>query len=72
MGQNPDDRIGVLERALAAIADEARSARMALCAHELEVRLENIARLAEAALDAAGDPNAVDHQNDGSQKIEGR
>lgn len=44
----PDDprdaRIHELERALNDIAGEARAGAHALCAHELQMRLENIAR----------------------------
>jgi hypothetical protein len=41
-------RIRELEKAIADIAHQARAARMALCENELLVRLENIARCAEA------------------------
>ena len=42
-------RIRDLEEAIADIRAEARAAAHALCAHELQMRLENIARRAEAA-----------------------
>jgi len=50
-GTHPREaRIADLEAALATIAEEARLAGTALCETELLVRIENIARLAEAAL----------------------
>lgn len=49
MTEDPRDaRIRALEAAIADIAGEARAAAHALCAHELQMRLENIARRAEA------------------------
>ncbi|HYD99949.1 MAG TPA: hypothetical protein VEH84_11250 [Alphaproteobacteria bacterium] len=44
-----EDRLEALEKALSEIAQEAEAARFALCAHELSMRLENIARIAQAA-----------------------
>ena len=48
----PDDprdaRLRELESALDDIAGEARAGAHALCAHELQMRLENIARRIEA------------------------
>lgn len=43
-----DVRIRELEAALDDIAGEARAGSYALCAHELQMRLENIARRIEA------------------------
>ena len=43
-----DARIRDLEAAIADIEAEARAAAHALCAHELQMRLENIARRVEA------------------------
>ena len=43
-----DTRIRALESALDDIAGEARAGAYALCAHELQMRLENIARRIEA------------------------
>ncbi|WP_448188865.1 hypothetical protein [Azospirillum sp. sgz301742] len=43
-----DARIRELESALADIAGEARAGSYALCAHELQMRLENILRRIEA------------------------
>ncbi|CAO3446268.1 hypothetical protein [Azospirillum argentinense] len=43
-----DARIHALESAIADIEAEARAAAHALCAHELQTRLENIARRVEA------------------------
>ncbi len=49
MSEDPRDaRIRDLEEAIADIQTEARAAAHALCAHELQMRLENIARRAEA------------------------
>lgn len=49
MSKDPREaRIRELEQAIADIAAEARAASYALCAHELQMRLENIARRAEA------------------------
>lgn len=49
MSEDPRDaRIHALECAIADIAAEARAAAYALCAHELQMRLENIARRLEA------------------------
>ncbi|MDQ2102648.1 hypothetical protein [Azospirillum isscasi] len=49
MSEDPrDTRIRELEAAVADIAAEARAAAHALCAHELQMRLENIARRVEA------------------------
>ena len=49
MSKDPRDaRIRELEQAIADIAAEARAAAHALCAHELQMRLENIARRLEA------------------------
>lgn len=48
-GPDPRDaRLAELEAALADIAGEARAGRHALCAHELQMRLENIARRIES------------------------
>ncbi|HEY0837861.1 MAG TPA: hypothetical protein VGE72_28350 [Azospirillum sp.] len=48
MSDDPRDaRIRELEAALHDIAGEARAAGHALCAHELQMRLENIARRLE-------------------------
>ncbi len=41
-------RLRALEAAIEDMAREARSARMALCQNELEIRLDNIIRRAEA------------------------
>ncbi|MBP2292122.1 hypothetical protein [Azospirillum rugosum] len=50
MSEDPREaRIRALEEAIADIQAEARAAAHALCAHELQMRLENIARRAEAA-----------------------
>ena len=46
--QSRDTRIRELEAAIEEIAHQARLARMALCENELLIRLENIARRAEA------------------------
>lgn len=50
---SPDDsrdvRIRELEDAIADIAHQAQAAKMALCENELQIRLENILRRAEAA-----------------------
>lgn len=43
-----DARIQELEMALGEIAGEARAGSYALCAHELQMRLENILRRIEA------------------------
>jgi len=43
-----DERIRALEAALDDIAGEARAGGYALCAHELQMRLENIVRRIEA------------------------
>ncbi|WP_431858007.1 hypothetical protein [Azospirillum sp.] len=43
-----DARIQELEMALADVAGEARAGSYALCAHELQMRLENILRRIEA------------------------
>ena len=43
-----DARIRELEAALADVAAEARAGGHALCAHELQMRLENIVRRIEA------------------------
>ncbi|MBP2311948.1 hypothetical protein [Azospirillum soli] len=49
MSKDPREaRIRELEQAIADIAAEAHAASYALCAHELQMRLENIARRAEA------------------------
>ncbi|MBB3266476.1 hypothetical protein FHW79_004117 [Azospirillum sp. OGB3] len=49
MSEDPrDSRIHALESAIADIEAEARAAAHALCAHELQMRLENIARRVEA------------------------
>ena len=49
MSEDPRDaRIRNLEAAIADIAAEARAAAHALCAHELQMRLENIVRRVEA------------------------
>lgn len=53
-----DTAATTLRAALEDIAAEARSARYALCAHEVTMRLENIARRAEAALAAVPPPAA--------------
>ena len=63
MSEDPRDaRIRNLEAAIADIAAEARAAAHALCAHELQMRLENIARRVEALRTAqpgdAGDGTA--------------
>ncbi len=47
-GDPRDARIRDLEAVIADIEAEARAAAHALCAHELQMRLENIARRAEA------------------------
>ena len=48
MTEDPREaRIRELEQAIADISDEARAASHALCAHELQMRLENIARRLE-------------------------
>ncbi|PWC40870.1 hypothetical protein [Azospirillum sp. TSO22-1] len=49
MPEDPRDaRIQELEMALADVAGEARAGSYALCAHELQMRLENILRRIEA------------------------
>lgn len=49
MSEDPREaRIRELEEAIADIEAEARAAAHALCAHELQMRLENIARRAGA------------------------
>ncbi|WP_188261258.1 hypothetical protein [Azospirillum tabaci] len=53
MSEDPRDarlqaRLQALESAIADIEAEARAAAHALCAHELQMRLENIARRVEA------------------------
>lgn len=53
MTEDPRDalhatRLRALEQAIDDIEAEARAARHALCAHELQMRLENIARRVEA------------------------
>ncbi len=56
MSQTPASqaaRIRELEAAIDEIAHQARLARMALCENELLIRLENIARRAEAVRNAA-------------------
>ena len=57
MTHAPDDpretRIRELEAAIEEIAHQARLAQMALCENELLIRLENIARRAEAVRNAA-------------------
>ncbi|HEV7368176.1 hypothetical protein [Arenibaculum sp.] len=50
----PSRREAELEAALAEVLREATAARAALCEQELLVRLENIARRAEAALRECG------------------
>ena len=55
-----DARIRELESALADIAGEARAGSYALCAHELQMRLENIVRRIEAVrLMPDGDPHPI-------------
>lgn len=51
-----DTRIRELEAALADIAGEARAGAHALCAHELQMRLENIARRIEAVTERPSHP----------------
>ncbi|MGQ9368454.1 hypothetical protein [Azospirillum sp. A39] len=49
MDEDPRDaRIRELEAAIADVVAEARAAGHALCAHELQMRLENIVRRIEA------------------------
>ncbi|QCN93858.1 hypothetical protein D3093_00410 [Azospirillum argentinense] len=53
MSEDPRDarlqaRLNALESAIADIEAEARAVAHALCAHELQMRLENIARRVEA------------------------
>lgn len=57
MPEDPrDTRIRELEAALDSIAGEARAAGYALCAHELQMRLENISRHIEEVRRTRPDP----------------
>ena len=60
--ESRETRIRELEAAIEEIAHQARLAQMALCENELLIRLENIARRAEAVqrkgADEAGDGEA--------------